>query len=278
MKKIFIMLMAGLMACSLVACGNNDKVVLSDDDKVADELVTEDGFIYEISEDGAYQITGYKGDEPAVLKIPADIDLVEVTGIADNAFTASKTIKEVKIPNTIEYIGASAFRDCDEITTISIPDSVKEIGEAAFYGCDKLESVKISAGLKVVETITFKNCKALKTINLPEGIEAIEDAAFWGCEALTEITLPTTLKDLGTAAFYECKGLKKATVLGEALGSVETVKDGDKTEEIEHTIGEIAFNGCPELAIEWTEGTVFAEYAKSYDYKQYVAPAPAPKK
>ena len=109
-------------------------------------------------------------------------------------------------------------------------------------------------------------------IALPEGLETIKDAAFWGCESLTEITVPTTVKDMGDAAFYECKGLKKATVLGSALGNAEIVGEGEDAETVEHFIGEIVFNGCPELEIEWTEGTVFAEYAKANDYKEYKKP------
>ena len=278
MKKLFVILMAALLACSLVACGKDDKVVLSDDEnKLEDELVYKN-FVYDVNGEGTYEIKEYKGTEPASLEIPAKIGEVAVTGIGANAFIRSKSI-EVIIPNTIEYIGDSAFRDCDKLKSITIPDSVKSIGVGAFYECDALTTVKLSANLKVVEPITFKDCKVLTGIVLPTGLEAIEDAAFWGCAALTEITIPTTVKDMGDAAFYECKGLKKATVLGEALGSAETVGEGEDAEVIEHNIGEIVFKGChDDLAIEWTEGTVFAEYAKANDYKQYVEPAPAPKK
>ena len=271
MKKIFVILMAALLTCSLVACGNNDKIVLSDNNKVEDKLVYKN-FVYTINEEGTYEIVGFDGTTPEAIEIPSKIGEVEVTGIGDNAFM-NQPMKTVSIPDTVEYIGISAFRDCDELTAVQIPDSVKEIGVAAFYDCAKLTTVKLPAGLKKIEMVTFKNCKVLTGIVLPEGLETIEDAAFWGCKSLTEITIPTTVKDMGDAAFYECEGLKKATVLGSALGNVEIVVDENgKEHDVEHFIGEIVFNGCPDLAIEWTEGTIFAEYAKANDYKAYKAP------
>ena len=273
MKKIFVILMAALLSCSLVACGNNDKIVLSDDDNIADELEYKN-FIYEVNEDGTYEIVKYKKGEtvPAKLEIPEKIGEIEVTGIGDNAFTSCKTMESVTIPATVKYIGISAFRDCDELTAVQIPDSVKEIGIAAFFGCDKLTTVKLPAGLKKIEMVTFKNCKVLTGVVLPEGLEAIDEAAFWGCEALTEITIPATVKDMGDAAFYECKGLKKATVVGSALGAAEVVGEGEDAETVEHFIGKIVFNGCPDLEIKWEENTIFAEYAKANDYKAYKAP------
>lgn len=278
MKKLVVILLAALLTCSLVACGNNDKVTLSDDEnKVADELVYKN-FIYDVNAEGTYEIIGYKGAHPANLEIPSKIGEVEVTGIGEGAFMGANTLGSVKIPETVKYIAQSAFRECDSLVSVEIADSVTSIAFAAFYGCDKLTTVKFPAGLKTIEMVAFKNCKALTGVVLPEGLETIEEAAFWGCEAITSITIPTSVKDMGDAAFYECKGLKKATVLGEALGNAETVGEGDEAEVIEHFIGEIVFNGCPELEVEWTEGTVFAEYAKANGYKEYKKPETAPVK
>ncbi len=40
---------------------------------------------------------------------------------------------EVVFPNSLKYIGAKAFRDCDDLEKPTLPDSVVFIGEEAFY-------------------------------------------------------------------------------------------------------------------------------------------------
>lgn len=270
MKKIFAILMAGLLACSLMGCKNDKDNVTDDGDKIVDEEMVYGKFTYAINGEGTYEITGFIHNEigSVDVNIPDQIEGRDVTGIADDAFKAVKTVSSVTIPATIEYIGQFAFYDCDGISEIVLPDSVKKIGIGAFWGCDKLAKVTLPKELKVIEENTFKNCSVLTGIALPEGLLEIGDAAFWGCKSITEITVPETVTDMGSAAFYLCEKLEKATVLGEALGkTVEITNEKGKVETIEHTIGEIVFHGCAvDLEVVVTEGTEFAKYAADNDY------------
>ena len=281
MKKIFALLMAGLLVCSLAACGKDGgKEEDTNKKNAADEEMVYEEFTYAINGEGTYEITGiiYNGVTPIDIEIPAKIVDRKVTGIAADAFKASKTIKSVTFESVkdeeteemvtyIQYIDEFAFYDCDAITEIVLPDSITEIGAGAFRGCDKLVSVKLPAGLKAIDDYTFMDCKALTGVVLPEGLESIGAAAFWGCDAITEIAVPASLKDMGDAAFYFCKNLKKATVLGEALGKAETIGEGEDAEIVEHTIGEIVFKSCAaDLVITVTEGTEFAKYANENKY------------
>ena len=280
-KKIFALLMAGLLVCSLAAC-KKDNVIEEDTNNknAADDEMVYENFTYAINGEGTYEITGviYNGVTPIDIEIPAKILDRDVTGIAADAFKASKTIKSVtfesvedeesgKMVTNIQYIGESAFYDCDAITSIVIPESVTKIGVGAFRGCDKLVSVKLPAELKAIDNYTFMDCKALTGVVLPEGLESIGAAAFWGCDSIKEITVPTSVKDMGDAAFYFCKTLNKVTVLGEALGKAETIGEGEDVEIVEHTIGEIVFKSCADdLVVTVTEGTEFAKYAKENKY------------
>lgn len=62
--------------------------------------------------------------------------------IANNAFLYCSTqITEVVIPDSVMYIGKSAFIDCSELTNVEIGSGVVYIGEKAFKNCNKLETV-----------------------------------------------------------------------------------------------------------------------------------------
>ena len=276
MKKILAILLAALLACTIVGCKKDDTVATGDDDNKADDELVYENFTYAVNGEGTYEITGYTyaGVDFVDVVIPEAMpDGREVTGIGDDAFKAFKTIKSVTIPASITYIGQYAFYDCDEISTIVIPDSVTSIGMGAFENCNKLESVTLPAGLKEISDYTFRECKALMGVTLPETLESIGKAAFWGCISLTEITVPETVKDMGASAFYECTALKKATVLGSALGATEEDEEGNKTE---HVIGEIVFHSCSaDLVIEVTKDTAFAKYAEDNNYNVVFAEAAA---
>ncbi len=272
MKKVFAILMAALLACTLMSCKRDDDVAADDDaDKNAGEDMVYENFTYGINGEGTYEITGYTyvGTELKDVAIPAEIGGREVTGVAADAFKAKKTVKSVTIPATVTYIGDFAFYDCDAITSVVIPDSVLEIGIGAFWGCDALADVTLPAGLKAISDYTFKNCPVLTDVALPEGLETIGDAAFWGCEAIEEITIPESVKDMGDTAFYGCTALKKATVLGEALGKTEVDENENETE---HTIGQMVFHSCAaDLEVVVTEGTEFAKYAEENKYNVTIA-------
>ena len=270
MKKIFAILMAALLACSLMSCKNDKDTATDDENKVLDEEMVFGKFTYAINGEGTYEITGFIHNEVGSVdvKIPAQIEGRDVTGIGEDAFKAVKTVTSIELPETIEYIGQFAFYDCDGISEVVIPDSVSKIGVGAFWGCDKLARVTLPKDLKVIDENTFKNCTVLANVTLPEGLLVIGDGAFWGCKSIAEITIPETVTDMGACAFYMCEKLEKATVLGEALGKdVEITNEKGKTETIEHTIGEIVFHGCAaDLTITVTEGTEFAKYAEDNKY------------
>ena len=94
--------------------------------------------------------------------IPSEIDGKTVVGIGEYAFYYN-TIKSIIIPDTVTYIGASAFSNVRELTTISIPSSVKQIGTNAFLPCASLSTVYILSsdlelGNYVFSSIYNRNC------------------------------------------------------------------------------------------------------------------------
>ena len=74
---------------------------------------------------------------------------------------------DVIIPNTVNYIGDSAFKDCVGLKKVKIPNSITNIGNNAFYGCNNLEDLII-----------------------PDSVIFIGNSAFYGCKSLTSVTIP----------------------------------------------------------------------------------------
>ena len=89
------------------------------------------------------------------------------TTIGNGAFSGSK-LSYIDLFDSVENIGAAAFKDCTELKDIVIPASVAQIGSDAFAGCTKLESVKFLGAEVNIGAGAFSSCPALKQLVLPE--------------------------------------------------------------------------------------------------------------
>ena len=236
MKKFLALLVAGLLLLTMIACSpateestdnNNNNNDITDEEMIFENLK------YAVNDDGYFSITGYipNGVEDVALEIPAIIDGREVTGIAANAFKASKYITSVNFKADeetgkiyIKTIGEAAFYDCDKLTTITIPATVKTIEGSAFRQCDALKSVVFAKDSTLTEIgmAAFWECRALKTISLPAALTTIGTGAFWECDSLTKVVIPSSVKTLGDSVFAGCDALADLTV----PASVTTVGEG----------------------------------------------------
>ena len=69
--------------------------------------------------------------------------------IFDNNFTyvpnyyriANDKIREIEIPEGIDWIGRSAFRNCVNLEYVKLPKTLSEIYDEAFKGCSKLNKI-----------------------------------------------------------------------------------------------------------------------------------------
>ena len=135
-----------------------------------------------------------------------------VTKIEYEAFKNCTALQEIKLSNTLVYIGAFAFDGCSSLTEISLPDSITELEEAVFYNCEALKEIKLPSAIRYIESSLFKNCISLKTVKIPNQIESIEVSAFMNCTNLDGINIPSSVINIEPKAFYNCTSLKNLTL------------------------------------------------------------------
>ncbi|MCL2675669.1 MAG: leucine-rich repeat protein [Firmicutes bacterium] len=117
-------------------------------------------------------------------------------------------------------IAGYAFLGNNRLASVVIPQSVETIGDSAFRNCTALVSVSLAA-LKVGEGV-FSGCISLASVELKEGLVAISDDMFYQCVSLAEIAVPPSAKEIGARAFYGCDRLMDVDFV--AASSVVIVK------------------------------------------------------
>ena len=213
---------------------------------------TEDGFSYTISDAGEATITRYNGSV-ADVEIPSLIQYgnngYPVTAIGNDCFSY-RSIKSVKIPDSVTSIGGSAFSsctsltnvtfeensqltsigafafsECTSLTSITIPSNVTSIGYDAFSECTSLTSIMVDENNTVyssVDGVLFNNSgkelikypadKTSTSYSIPDGVTSIGGDAFYGCTNLERITIPDGVTSIGRDAFSHCTSLKSITI------------------------------------------------------------------
>ena len=235
MKKIALILVAIMLAVSLIAC-NNASTEDENDAGVADyaKPVREHAVVMEMAgqmvevgtltyEDGVGDnatITKYTGlytDHPTKIDeiVGEGISARTATKIGNEAFYYCTAITSITLPSTIEYIGDWAFAGCTGLKTIVIPASVTHIGKGAFNGCENLEAIIFEEGskLETIDDYAFNGCTALSTFVIPEGVKSIGARAFGDCENIEKLKTPASLEAIGDVAFVGCTKLNVAGAL-----------------------------------------------------------------
>lgn len=115
-------------------------------------------------------------------------------------------ISSVVLPSTIDTIREQAFRGCSYMTSFNIPNSVKYIGRSAFSGI-KLTAMELPDAIDVIPGGLFFGCYTLTSVKLPDNIVGIEDNAFYDT-GFTSFEIPETVQWLGMDILYDCGHLK----------------------------------------------------------------------
>lgn len=78
-----------------------------------------DDYFYILQDDGTARIIGYTGKANA-LTVPEELDGHAVTAIGKVAFSSSKGLKSITIPDSVSFIGDKAFDGCPGNLTLTV--------------------------------------------------------------------------------------------------------------------------------------------------------------
>ena len=145
--------------------------------------------------------------------------------IGASAFCDSPELTEVKIPSTVTKIKQSAFSGCTGLTKIELPPQLEEVGYSSFYGCSGLTEITIPSSVKTIRSGAFEKCYNLESVTLSEGICEIGTEAFKSTN-LKSLNIPKSVKKLGHDIVYNCKHLPYITV--EAPSQLEETFEGSQ--------------------------------------------------
>lgn len=153
-----------------------------------------------------------------------------VVYVGESAFQGCSKLKEVKIGGaTMRRIGKSAFAQCVSLAEINLPSTIVTIGERAFMDCQSMTEIQLPDNVRVIERETFAHCGNLVNPNISPAVEKIDAKAFYGCKKLISLPVLKNITEIGIEAFGLCESIECVSVLGPAM------------------IHESAFSGCANL-------------------------------
>ena len=143
----------------------------------------------------------YKGvmDESAVIELRAG-----TVGITDEAFGNCENMSEIRIPDSVQYIGEGAFYCCTGLEAVDFGNGIKSIGREAFMWCVNLSDIAIPDSVTKIGKDAFGN--TLWYINQPDGIVYAGKGIYSYKGIMPEnITLKDGITFLAEEALLECR-------------------------------------------------------------------------
>jgi uncharacterized protein YjdB len=121
-------------------------------------------------------------------------------------FAEFATLKHIVLPDDLESIGSSAFKDCKNLQSITFPLSLKVIFDSAFFKCASLDgALNIPSNVEHIGVSAFEKCGNLDSLFLGSKLKSIGACAFAEDVSLSnELFLPSGLRVIAPGTFYRC--------------------------------------------------------------------------
>lgn len=218
--------------------------------KICGDAKGSKGLSYLINDDSiSCTVTGMGSCDDAQVHVPVSIDGYKVTAIGQEAFFGQQTLTKIVLPESLTFIGARAFDNCENLLfnehdnayylasetndffalikdkgsiVCGVKDQTKIIASNAFWSNTGLHTITFGSKLEIICKEAFYCCGELQNVNFPDSLTYIGDSAFYFCYGLTTVTIPENVTYIGTDAFGSC--CKLSEVINKS--SLNIVKGG----------------------------------------------------
>ena len=132
-----------------------------------------------------------------------------VTHVMTCAFYGSP-LEDLLLLDSLEYIWDHAFHGCERLNNVTFPNSLVFIGRSAFEGCvsSSFARIDLPDSVKCICERAFRGCTGVMKVTIGNGMSSIPDHCFEGCVKVTELVLSDSVRSIGSYAFRDCVGLK----------------------------------------------------------------------
>lgn len=142
-----------------------------------------------------------------------DVSNYEVLTVGDNAYEGCSSIKEIKMPDNIVFLGKKAFYQNTSATDVIFGKNVWAADQNCFNGCTSLVNIEFNDILTTLAGGCFQSCTSLKyVVGLPKTLcdwtdefsttgYGVGDGVFSGCTSLIGVVIPTTLQRIAPSMF-----------------------------------------------------------------------------
>lgn len=147
-----------------------------------------------------------------------------LTYIGYSAFQECSFTGELHLPNSLEYIGSSAFGSAGSfVGNLRLPDKLKVVSRGSFANCGFTGQLDFNNAIEFGSS-SFSACGFTGDLIIPEGTIEIPDhfmsfGSSPGAGRLSSIILPKTLKRIGELAFFGQSKLRNISI-SEGLVSI----------------------------------------------------------
>ena len=209
---VFSAVVMGCLCAGLTACGGPKHVHTFTVDNVCSECGEKweytEGLEYNFNPQwDSYYVKGI-GTASGNIVIPYGHEGKPVTAVWYNAFSSSD-LTGITLPDSITYIGSSAFFRCNGLKSVTIPRSVTSVLDSAFGECENLEEITWNAeqidayALSHLTFGIFVRCEKLKTVTFGDDYREVPYGIFTECPNIKKITIPDSVTSIDSYSFYD---------------------------------------------------------------------------
>ena len=210
----------------------------------------------------------YRIDE---IILPEKLKRIEKKGCAEE-----RALEKITIPDSVEYIGDSAFLLCESLREIHIGKNVKYIGGYAFYRTPG-NSFTYDGGAVYLDNYLLEfeaddlgeEITRNKTYTVRDGTTLIADEAFDQAYSLSKMILPKSIKYIPERTFGDESGAK-ITFCGYRGTAAETFakKHGAKFKALNPAAPKISVKtGKKKFRVSWKKVKTAEGYQIKYTFK-----------